>query len=620
MHAQLLVEPAVGSGYEFGVPLAASRIPGQVNRVGAPGTGASFNNTWYASGALLFRDLIARGVSPFARLSLALSIGRFTSDSYNSPFYLLPGGPDSARRQFQLYSSLGIVQLDVPILFAIGGGWSVGAGPWASYRLTSSLIATERIAAPDSALFFDGTQQRVIDAGETLSTSRFRFGGMLSAGRRIPLGMRLALLPELYGRLDAGSLRDGLGSRALSGGVSFALLFDLSEGAERRRDTATVPPPSAPSTRVLRATIGLAAQDGGHRALIRPERVLYRSVMPLIPTVYFDEGTADLPERYRRMSRERAVGFSEAMLARSGFNDQYDHLLDIVGSRMRDNAGLRLVLRGSAERTEPAGLARRRAAAVRGYLEEVWSIAASRILMEAEPGGAPARQGVQTRSVAFALQSTEPAAPVRSEWIVERWHAEPVKLAHTVQADAGLASWALTVRQGPALIARSTDRDGDLPDHVEGVITAAAGTEPLVAELMVEDSTGERAVSRDTLSIVRAALDADAPQEEISTYLFTGSREEVGRMSEELALDTRDSAIVRISTTGDRGIDSASFVVIGQISLSLERHGRHVRTLQTMRSTEGERIPGTEAPMNNLPPVPADDVVIVTVEQSGAAR
>ncbi|HVZ40417.1 MAG TPA: hypothetical protein VHI13_14155 [Candidatus Kapabacteria bacterium] len=619
MQAQPRMEPAVGGGYEFGVPLAASRIPGQVNRVGAPGTGSSFNNTWYASGALLFHDLLARGVSPFARLSLALSIGRFTSDPYNSPFYLLPGGPDSAQRRFQLYSSLGIVQLDVPVLFEIGGGWSIGAGPWASYRLTSSLIATEQITAPDSVLFFDGTQQRVIDAGETLSTGRLRFGALFSAGLRIPLGMRLALLPELYGRLDAGSLGDGLGARAFSGGVSFALLFDLSEGAGRR-DTAAAVLPLPPPRRTLRATIGISAQDGGHRAVIRPERMLYRSVMPLIPTVYFDEGEADLPERYRRMSPGDAVGFSEAMLARSGFGDQYDRILDIVGSRMRANTGLRIVLRGSAERSEPAGLARRRAAAVRSYLVEVWSVAASRIAVEAEPDDAQGRQGGTARSVALVPEPAELAAPVRCEWIVERWHAEPVKLTHTIQADAGLASWALTVRQGPALIARSTDRDGDLPDHVEGVIAAASGTQPLVAELMVEDSVGERVVSRDTLNIVRGALDADAPRQEISTYLFGGSREDVGRMSEELALDARDGAIVRISTTGNRDIDSTSFMVIERISRSLERHGRHVRTLQAVRRGEGERMPGTDAPTENLPQVPAADAVIVTMEQSGAER
>jgi outer membrane protein OmpA-like peptidoglycan-associated protein len=104
---------------------------------------------------------------------------------------------------------------------------------------------------------------------------------------------------------------------------------------------------------------------------------------PLLNYIFFEEGSANIPDRYKLLK--------EGFIRRFTINDLYDlntlqtyyHILNIIGRRMTDNPSARLELVGcnSNNGTEKnnIGLSQQRAINVKKYLSEKWDIATDRI-------------------------------------------------------------------------------------------------------------------------------------------------------------------------------------------------------------------------------------------------
>ena len=97
---------------------------------------------------------------------------------------------------------------------------------------------------------------------------------------------------------------------------------------------------------------------------------------PLLPYLFFDEGQADLPSRYRTSGT--VAGFNEQELPHSTLEIYYD-ILVILGSRMKAS-GSALTITGTsdgrelASATERRALARQRAESVQQAIQQLWGI------------------------------------------------------------------------------------------------------------------------------------------------------------------------------------------------------------------------------------------------------
>src|SRR5690606_26971476 len=101
--------------------------------------------------------------------------------------------------------------------------------------------------------------------------------------------------------------------------------------------------------------------------------------VPVLNNIYFAEGSATIPERYRRLETADTSGFSLAGLTGTTLDVYYD-VMNIVGWRMRQLPGAVLQVVGHRNgREAEAALGRRRAEAVRDYLIETWGIDPQRI-------------------------------------------------------------------------------------------------------------------------------------------------------------------------------------------------------------------------------------------------
>lgn len=619
--AQVTIGPDVG--IEYGLPLTVDRQAGLVNRFGAPGTGISNNLTGRAGVAVSFRNHWGSGYDPLVRLGLALSTGRFVSDSYQFREIVdsATGTEQVSTREFEVYTALSALQLDLlPLRFRWDDRLLFGAGVWGSYRLNSGFFETERILFPDSIRFDDGASERTVLSGENLGANRLRWGGILSIALRIPIGENVTLEPELFGRIDGQSLSEGIGlRRALSFGLGTSLLLDPAAHSTPSSDSlsieAVVPPLHGPA-----ASINLYALDsaGGviQEATVGSVSTFYRMTMPMIPVISFDHGAVAIPDRYVRLAPAQADRFLPSALARLDPIGIYHQTLNVVGMRLREIPTARLTLTGFCASDEPSSLARARAENVRAYLSTAWGINPSRMTIVSGTSDGNIRSGYVKLGCDFRSLTD----PVTIEWIVNRPTSPMIGMSRHVEGGAGVRRWAVTISRNGEDLGRYTSEDEALGRTFEGSFRLdQEATGPLVAELTVEDSSGSVAVVSDELPIrsVRATgSPASIEREVLTTVILPGGNTD--SYDESIATiigATRDCADLHISPLDCCEGDSllrASARFREEVARSLlERLARSSVVVGGLQLDAG---PSTEFP--SFPePLPFVSGAVVTIEQ-----
>lgn len=104
---------------------------------------------------------------------------------------------------------------------------------------------------------------------------------------------------------------------------------------------------------------------------------------PVLPVVFFDSGSAQIPSRYHLFTTLRQTSvFSEDSLA-GGTLERYYHVLNVIGSRLRTYPNTRVRITGStsfqASLNETVRTANERGRVVRDYLRDVWGVDSNRI-------------------------------------------------------------------------------------------------------------------------------------------------------------------------------------------------------------------------------------------------
>ena len=114
--------------------------------------------------------------------------------------------------------------------------------------------------------------------------------------------------------------------------------------------------------------------------------LLSKQVVPMLPMIFFDQKSSQLPKRYIQLSKAESANFSEKSLRESTGLAAYYHTLNVIGSRMKKNPKFTLKLIGSnsdiGDEKGNVGLSQARVNTVKAYLRDVWSIQDSRIETE----------------------------------------------------------------------------------------------------------------------------------------------------------------------------------------------------------------------------------------------
>ncbi len=185
------------------------------------------------------------------------------------------------------------------------------------------------------------------------------------------------------------------------------------------------------------------------------EEKISRHISPLLPMVFFDDASSEIPQRYSLISKDSAMTFVQNDVSEGNALDVYYDILNIIGSRMNrfKDANITLVGTNSGQGTERNNtrLSQARAETIKNYLVNTWNIEPNRIKIQAsnlpqKASNQRVADGIEeNRRVEISSDTWEIIAPSviqdTSRYVLPSF----IRFKQTVQADAGLKNWRLYV-------------------------------------------------------------------------------------------------------------------------------------------------------------------------------
>lgn len=394
-------------------------------------------------------------------------------------------------REYRHTSTFNRLELELLGSGAIGDRLRWFIGPTLSYRTSASFEQYDYVTGPENFLFEDGEVRHVMEDRYPLSTRPIELGALFGTGYRLSISERIAVQPELYLRFTFPGGVAEYPRTTVGGDLRLALHY------------SPAPPPEPPP--LLSASLDLFCVD---RNLVRSDTArltlseVAEEVLLFLPTELSGEGD-DLAREHHLLSREQTDSFRSDSVPGRPQSVRYE-LLNIIGRRLRENAGAELILSGSVR-------GNRRRDSIIAYLRDVWSIPEERIVPDSSSHASSGdHSGLSWRLVPEVLN-----APLRNERIAREHGYPTIRLSPRIIADAGVRSWSITIAQGETILARYTEeRETRDPDGIpwESITTGSDGSgEPLIATLSVVDSGGGKAMAEDTLPVHRTST-PEAPQ------------------------------------------------------------------------------------------------------------
>jgi len=404
------------------------------------------------------------------------------------------------------------------------GGVMFSVGGRIGYNLQRGFVQEERLIDPPIG-GFDGAGTRVRNTVAGQLDNPLVASVLAGLSVDIPLNRNgtIFLTPEVFASYSLMNVNSAVDWRVHQVRAGLALKF-APERTKTPPDTASTAPENSqqPSLQPIvtagkRDTLfakltAVAVEDDGRELpdiTFRIEEFLSDNLRPLLPYVFFDEGSDVIPERYDRLTPRETNAFFVEKLHNMDVIATYHHLLNIVGRRMRKHpeATLKIVGCNDYETSEKGNLdlSRRRAEAVRNYLVRVWDIDSSRLELQA-------RNLTQTPTVASTknYQNEVNQENRRVELFSDTWEIlEPVHTADTVRtvsppvlrfkptvvASNGVASWSVKAGQNGKLLQEFLGHGGEPPAALDWEIArqqqnVPRAPNPLEYALTVTDNAG----------------------------------------------------------------------------------------------------------------------------------
>ncbi len=471
-------------------------------------------------------------------------------------------------------AQLRAITLEPLVAYNVFSGLHVFAGGRIGLLSTATFDQREELVQPATGTFPNGArvQNEVVAAAIPNASS---LNAAIVAGLQYDLPMNasksLLLVPEVsyaYGLTSVVSniswnvnqLRLGASVVWLLGGTEkpSAPVERIQPEELRQPDTTTIAAtpadvPQEPRRASLTASIAAAGvnPDGTEQPsfVVNVEEFSSTMMTPLLGYVFFAEGQSALPTRYVRLQASQTASFREEAVSSFDKLPTYYHLLNIVGSRIRQAPDAKITLVGcNANVGAEAGnlaLSSARAQEVQRYLVDVWGLDASRIQVQQRnlperAANAETSDGQQeNRRVEIVSDRLALLAPVIARDTVRSISPPSIRLRPNVNAERPVAEWNVTLRQGQTTL-KTFRGSGAVPAVVDWNVQQDEGSHPrtdspIFYQLDVVDVDGNRTEARGqldakllTVSTKRTERIADKEIDRFSLILFDVRSAEIG--------------------------------------------------------------------------------------------
>lgn len=375
---------------------------------------------------------------------------------------------------------------------------------------TSTFAQEERITTPaNGATFLDSngndSRQRVrnVFSGEIPQASGTYMGLLLGMGYEFPLNKSKSLLisPELFYQIGLSSVASGMNWNAngLRAGIALKYEFTTSKPTLKNtivvRDTVSVQTNNEVQTIVLKSSssskkvdetptnivetetvketyelrlpkkqvtpnsnnssltaslIAVGLNDKGQEQQIQEvqiEEFESKVIHPLLPNIFFTEGSSEIQSKYKKLTSNQTKGYAISLKEQSTIDVYYD-ILNIIGSRLKENPSATITLTGcnsnSGVEEGNSTLSMQRANAVKDYFVTNWGITPNKIKIESKnlpskPSNITLQDGIEeNRRVEISSSSADILSVVISKDAYRKVTPEVIRLKPTVNTSESL--------------------------------------------------------------------------------------------------------------------------------------------------------------------------------------
>jgi outer membrane protein OmpA-like peptidoglycan-associated protein len=392
---------------------------------------------------------------------------------------------------------------------------SAPLGSASSYRQTEEILSPQGVLYPDTHT----TTHEV--ANGVISGIKIPIGAAGALGYQFPIGIGLTAAPEIRYYLPFTAIVSAYQWKVRS--LEFGLAFRYSPPGLAASEAPDLEPPKVAQKKMqLVPPIAiLSTVNAPHLNIVE---TIVTETFPLLPYVFFDSASDQLPARYHAVASSATGSFQETDLPHHSL-EAYHHILNVIGSRMTSETSYALVLNGTTDGKEAVtvaasvALATRRAAQVKDYLVATWGVAEDRITVSTStkptfPSTLEFPEGIaENRRVELSSPNDELLRPILHERFKE-YAYEPEAVPFTVETDhpADVDHWKMTVdaRNKNIWEQSGTGRPPTTislpvtPELTAKIATATVSRDSLQANLMVASREGLSSTSRASIPSTKA--------------------------------------------------------------------------------------------------------------------
>jgi outer membrane protein OmpA-like peptidoglycan-associated protein len=455
-----------------------------------------------------------------------------------------------------------------------------------SYLLTGQFSQMEQIISPNNVTFLDG---RIIQNDyynlDIPGKPSLLFFGMLGLGYDLPMGKDMYITPEIKYFLPFNNVANVDWKPAhwqFGASVRFPIYPKIEKPLELkpiiRIDTA-IPLPMPKISSNIEA-VGVS-RDGKIQKTptIVIEEMETEEGFPLLPHVFFPEGSADLKlSGLKLLTKEETNSFVEDSLKWNTL-EIYSDLLNIVGYRMHKFPNAKLTITGCNKNLDAEAknlnLSKQRAEAVKDYLVKIWGIKPNRITIKQQnlpdnPGNNTVVDGqIENQRVELSSSNSDLLKPVFLKEIDRTANPPVVEITPTVKSEAGLSSWDVNIEQSGNSLRSYSGKI--LPEKIKWEVEKEPIPKletPVNIKLTAHDSINQPSKSETNLSIQqltikkkRYEMKGDKKIERFSLIVFDYDKADIKPHHKVILQDIKSkimpNSMVTIEGYADRTGDSA---------------------------------------------------------------